>query len=138
MSVLLLRLEGPFQAWSTQHDIKERQTGWEPSKSGVIGLLCAALGKPHDENHSENQGKPTLAQLGDLRMGVRVDRQGTPLRDFHTAGKDGYLRASGSRESATVVLTSRWYLADAAFLVAFQSHDDELLNKLDWHLQHPI
>ena len=45
MSTLLLALEGPLQSWGTSSRFSERGSGLEPSKSGVIGLLCAALGR---------------------------------------------------------------------------------------------
>ena len=63
MNTLLLRLAGPMQSWGTQSRFTIRDTGYEPSKSGVIGLLCAALGKPRDESHPDNQGKPMLSTL---------------------------------------------------------------------------
>ncbi len=44
MSTLLLRLAGPMQSWGTQSRFTERDTGREPSKSGVVGLLAAAVG----------------------------------------------------------------------------------------------
>ena len=40
MSTLLLRLAGPMQSWGVQSRFSVRDTGLEPSKSGVIGLLC--------------------------------------------------------------------------------------------------
>ena len=43
MSTLLLRLAGPMQSWGTDSKFDERRTGREPSKSGVIGLVAAAL-----------------------------------------------------------------------------------------------
>ena len=49
MAVLLLRLAGPMQSWGTQSRFTHRDTDLEPSKSGVIGLLCAAMGKPRDD-----------------------------------------------------------------------------------------
>src|SRR5262245_45694114 len=84
MGTLLLRLAGPMQSWGTDSRFSVRDTGLEPSKSGVIGLLCAALGKPRVEQPGD--GQPTLAKLSALRMGVRVDREGVMRRDFHTAG----------------------------------------------------
>ncbi len=48
MSTLLLRLAGPMQSWGVQSRFTIRGTGLEPSKSGVIGLVCAALGRPND------------------------------------------------------------------------------------------
>ena len=46
MAVLLLRLSAPLQAWGTENSKFEiRKTGREPSKSGIVGLLAAALGE---------------------------------------------------------------------------------------------
>jgi CRISPR system Cascade subunit CasD len=41
MSVLLLRLCAPMQAWGIQSRFSVRDSTREPSKSGVIGLLAA-------------------------------------------------------------------------------------------------
>jgi len=135
MSTLLLRLVGPMQAWDVQSNFSYRLTGLEPSKSGVIGLLCAALGKPRDELPND-QRFPTLAELATLKMGVRVDREGQVRRDFQTAGKDGYLKADGDVTNKNVVVSPRWYLADAAFLVGVEG-DVILLQKLHSALQDP-
>ena len=44
-NTLFLRLEGPLQAWGVQESkFVVRRTAEAPTKSGVIGLLCAALG----------------------------------------------------------------------------------------------
>lgn len=137
-STLLLQLDAPMQSWGIQSNFTHRDTGLEPSKSGVIGLLCAALGKPRDEAHPDNLGKPTLKQLAALRMGVRVDREGLVKRDFHTAGKDGFLRAEGTVKIKDVITSERFYLADAAFLVGLESEDNFLLKQIDYRLHHPI
>ena len=84
-STLLFRVEGPMQSWGTQSRFSHRDTGHEPSKSGIIGLVCAALGKPREERPGD--GFPTLRQLTALTMGVRVDREGRVERDYHTAQK---------------------------------------------------
>ena len=49
MATLLLRLQGPMQSWGTTSRFDERDTQLEPSKSGVLGLLCAALGRNRSE-----------------------------------------------------------------------------------------
>ena len=78
MSILLLRLAGPMQSWGIQSRFSVRDTGLEPSRSGVVGLLCCALGRSRDE--------PLDEFLPDkLAMGVRVDREGRMARDWHTA-----------------------------------------------------
>ncbi|MEZ4540218.1 MAG: type I-E CRISPR-associated protein Cas5/CasD, partial [Chloroflexota bacterium] len=70
MVTLLLQCVAPLQAWGTQSNFSVRDTGREPSKSGIVGLLCAALGRPRAE---------PVADLAGLRMGVRVDREGQIL-----------------------------------------------------------
>ncbi len=128
MSVLLLRLSGPLQSWGVQSRFGVRDTGLEPSKSGVVGLVCAALGRPR---------QAPLADLAALRMGVRADQEGRLLRDYQTAGKGGYLRASGELRSDVVIVSNRYYLADARFLAALEG-DDELLARIHAALRRPV
>lgn len=124
---LLLRLAGPMQSWGTQSRFSMRDTGMEPSKSGVIGLLCAALGRPRKDTE-------IVRRLVALRMGVRVDREGVMKKDFHTA-KDVAI-ASGGKSKPTEI-SDRWYLADADFLVGLEDSDAALLRELDHAPQHP-
>ncbi len=128
MPTLLLRCVAPLQAWDTQSNFGVRTTGREPSKSGIIGLLCAALGRPRTE---------PVADLAALKMGVRVDQEGRILRDWHTAGKGGYLKASGSIEQKNLITSTRYYLSDAMFLVGLQSEDTALLSRLHAALRTP-
>ncbi len=110
MSVLLLRLAGPMQSWGTRSRFTHRDTEREPSKSAVIGLLCAALGRPRSA---------PIDDLAGLRMGVRVDCEGRVERDYQTA--QDVLKASGNRAKAGECVTSeRFYLADAVFLVGLE------------------
>lgn len=136
MSTLLLRLAGPMQSWGVQSRFTERDTGLEPSKSGVIGLLCAALGRPRDAQ---------VQDLAELTMGVRVDREGLLKVDYHTAGgthrrgeKSGVARADGSGPSKDPVVSRRYYLADADFLVGLEGEDEEVLRRLDASLAQPV
>lgn len=119
MSVLLFQLSAPMQAWGVQSRFRDRDTGREPSKSGVIGLLCAALGRPRWD---------PLDDLVSLRMGVRVDREGIFRIDYHTAS------LPGSREAT---ISPRAYLSDAAFLVGLQG-DNRMLDRLDSALSRPV
>ncbi len=136
MPVLLLRLAGPMQSWGTQSRFTNRDTGREPSKSGVIGLLCAALGVPRDD-------EAALVPLAALRMGVRVDREGRVARDYHTAGggrlpggRDyGVIKASGAKGDP--VVSDRYYLADAEFLVGLEGTDADLLSRCHCALAAP-
>jgi len=140
MSVLLLRLSGPMQSWGLSSRFTERDTAREPTKSGVIGLLCAALGKPREEE--QDDGQPTLAELASLRMGVRVDREGVVRRDFHTAGGGKWLGTdygvpTADARSRRTVTSNRYYLADAVFLVGLEG-DAELLRRLEKALWSPV
>ena len=128
MSVLLLRLSGPMQSWGVQSRFTVRDTGLEPSKSGVVGLLCAALGRRRHE---------PVDDLTALEMGVRVDREGTMARDYHTSGKGGILKASGKVERKNLVVSTRYYLSDARFLVGLEGDDLDLLTKLYAALRDP-
>ncbi|WP_025745506.1 type I-E CRISPR-associated protein Cas5/CasD [Kallotenue papyrolyticum] len=136
MMTLLLRLQGPLQAWGTQSRFEHRDTGREPSKSGVIGLLCAALGRPR---HAP------VDDLAALRMGVRVDREGLIIREYQTAGgglwrgqRYGVAKADGARGDP--VVSRRFFLADASFLVGLEGDGPEqeaLLRLLDQSLAAP-
>ena len=52
MATLLLRLAAPLQAWGADSKFETRKTNREPTKSGVIGLLAAALGLRRDESEA--------------------------------------------------------------------------------------
>lgn len=142
---LLLRLAGPLQAWGVSSRFSIRETLNEPTKSGVIGLLCAALGWDRAAPTHVVGGQPRpLSELAALRFGVRVVQPGTMRRDYHTAQqvlrakaklKPGRAVASGDLQET--VLSERYYLSDAYFLVGFESEDVELLQALDEALAQP-
>lgn len=144
MTTLLLRLAGPMQSWGTQSRFTQRDTGMEPSKSGIIGLVCAALGMPRDAGDAEHDGRRiALAELAALPMGVRVERAGTVECDYHTAGGTHLLadksRGYGVAQAGGGVRTvesERFYLADADFLVGLEG-DADLLAHLHAALQSP-
>lgn len=124
MTPLTLRiwLAGPLQSWGTSSRFETRGTELAPSKSGVIGMLCAALGRGRD--------KP-VDDLASMRFGVRVERPGAVLRDYHTVGAAddaGVAVASGTRGRG--IQTERFYLQDAAFVAGLESADAALLTEL--------
>jgi CRISPR system Cascade subunit CasD len=122
-TTLLIPLVGPLQAWGLDARFDLRQTAAEPSKSGVLGLCCAALGRDRNE---------PIDDLAALSFGVRIDREGRPTRDFHTA--QNVIGASGS--DLRTVVSNRWYLAEAAFLAGLQG-SRSLLEAIHGALQHP-
>lgn len=112
MATLLIQLAGPMQSWGVTSAYEVRDSAREPSKSGVIGLLCAALGRPRTE---------PVADLSALRLGVRADREGRLAVDYQT------WQAITPRGKMLDRGTSlRHYLADAVFLAGIEGPGDVL------------
>lgn len=135
MATLLLRLAAPLQSWGADSKFEIRKTNREPTKSGVIGLLAAALGLARDDDQA-------LQRLNGLRFAVRVDQEGQLLRDYHTANNPTpdqvwEARSRGKAPRAPYV-TKRYYLSDAIFLVGLESEDEALLQQLQQALAHPV
>jgi CRISPR system Cascade subunit CasD len=121
MDTLLIQLAAPMQSWGVQSLYGDRDTGLEPSKSGVIGLICAALGLERTAD---------LSRYSALRMGVRIDKEGILRHDFQKAA-----RFDDKPKEVTIGL--RHYLADAAFLVGLEG-DLQLLTEIQTALQKPV
>jgi CRISPR system Cascade subunit CasD len=132
MAILLLQLVGPMQSWGTTSRFDQRDTGKEPSKSGVLGLISAALGIDRD-NWEE------LEPLTKLSMAVRHDRPGVLKWDFQTTGcaqTDSMIKANETK-SKEGVTSKRYYLADAAFLIGLEGGDRYLLKSIQEALKNP-
>ena len=132
-----------MQSWGTSSRFTQRDTGTEPSKSGVIGLICAALGKPRREDSSTDGKWPSLATLASLQMGVRTDRAGTVGVDFQTAGGgrfagEEYGVSHVHRGLFGSVMSYRFFLQDASFTVGLFSSDPELLERIHRALANPV
>ena len=114
MTTLLLELAGPQQAWGDSSRFTQRHTRPEPTKSGVVGLLSAALGRRRTD---------PVEDLTGLTFGVRTDQAGRLERDFQTEidWRTGKSRA----------LTHRYYLADARFVAAVSGPRDFLESLTD-------
>lgn len=132
---LLLWLEAPLQAWGHDSRFGRRDTLDFPTRSGVLGLICCALGAGGEQ-------RDLLARLAAGEMHVEAyvptDRDGTPqprpplLRDFHMVGS-GYntedpwesLMVPKTAEGKKAVgggtkMTYRYALQDMAFAVVLQ------------------
>ena len=129
---LLLWFEGPLQSWGVNAKFNRRTTLDFPSRSAVLGILCAALGAGGEQ-------KELLAQFAPLAQTViayaRRDKKGQAapalqLCDFHMVGsgyddKDPWqtLHIPKTSEQKAAVgggtkLTYRYYLQDMAFAAA--------------------
>jgi CRISPR system Cascade subunit CasD len=114
---LPLWLDAPMQSWGVASRFQNRETLLFPSKSGIVGMICAALGLPKG---SERE-RETLPRLAALKLTVwtlpRLNEKGESipiqrLTDFHTVM--GTRLASGESNPHPVV-TRRDYLCDARF-----------------------
>ena len=138
MAILLLRLAAPLQSWGDESKYNSRQTRLEPSKSGVLGLLAAALGLKRD---SDEISSLSMA----LRMGIRVEMPGRIIMDYHIAHPPKYSDTGEVRyeENGRIMMDSdsyvtyRYYLSDACFLVGLESEDNSLLERLEEALRSP-
>lgn len=110
MAVLLIRLAAPMQSWGAGSRYTRRETENAPTKSGVIGMIAAALGIPR---------WGSLERFRGLRFGVRIDQPGTLLSDYHTAKND---------RGEMLPLSRRYYLQDAVFLAGLESEDTRELD----------
>lgn len=126
---LIMRLEGPMQAWGTHTFEDYRPSGLYPTRSGLLGLLGACLGLERSDL-SEQQVLATSVEFT-VRVDSQVERVGgggttaTPkpgvkLPDFHTV-LDAR-KVNGSVNKFPVV-SRREYLYDAAFTVVVGSRD---------------
>ncbi|NED84223.1 type I-E CRISPR-associated protein Cas5/CasD [Streptomyces sp. SID11233] len=132
---MLLRLAGPLQSWGTHSKYLQRDTARFPTRSGVVGMLAAGLGRGR---------QAPLDDLTALSMTVRVDRPGVVLSDYHTVGgglpaDETVITVDGKRrpKNKSTLVSKRHYLADAAFTLALTSDDEELLHSCAGALSDP-
>ena len=131
---LLLWFEAPLQSWGSDSNFDRRDTQDFPTKSGVLGLICSALGAGGEQRaflaefKSLNQ---TVISFGRYERELKQDREPL-LRDFHMVGS-GYdkknpwenllIPKTGDGKPAVgggAKVTLRYYLQDAAFAVAVE------------------
>lgn len=119
---LILRLDGPMQAWGTHTFEDFRPSNLYPTRSGLLGLLAACLGIERSDNTAQAQLAASVKF--DVRVDNTVDRPGrekpaikpgVKLPDFHTVL--GARKVDGTANKFPVV-SRREYLFDATFTVA--------------------
>ncbi|MCL4790038.1 MAG: CRISPR-associated protein Cas5, partial [Verrucomicrobia bacterium] len=69
---LALLLDGPLQSWGHASRFERRTTALHPTRSGVLGLIAAAMGI---NKHAPDEAAQ-LARLADLRFTtVKLDKR---------------------------------------------------------------
>lgn len=89
-----------------------------------FGPVVTAKDMPELSHHIRG-----LVPLTTLRFGVRADKEGVLLKDFHT------VQVPGEKHPE---VSYRYYLSDAVFLVALGSDDKSLLESIASALQKPV
>jgi CRISPR system Cascade subunit CasD len=125
---LILRLDGPMQAWGTHTFEDFRPSNLFPTRSGLLGLLGACLGI----DRRDHSGLEQLA--ASVEFTVRADRavlrpdaeksmpkDAVKLPDFHTVLAARKVDGSANKNP---VVSRREYLFDAAFTVAIGAKPD--------------
>ncbi|MGA9750923.1 MAG: type I-E CRISPR-associated protein Cas5/CasD [Acidobacteriota bacterium] len=137
-NTLFLRLEGPLQAWGANSKFVIRRTMEVPTKSGVLGLVCCAMGL------SRQAAREKLYALDCLALGVRIDRAGTRWWDYHTVGAgyglltaEGKVKRTASTKEIETLVSRREYLCDASFLAVLQGAPG-LISEIKEALDRPV
>jgi CRISPR system Cascade subunit CasD len=132
---VLLWFEAPLQSWGADSKFGRRDTLKFPSKSGVLGLVCSALGAGGEQIDLLARFAPLDMQVISYRKtnskGEKRNKEPL-LRDFQMVGS-GYddsnpwqtLLIPKTAEGKKAVgggskMTYRYYLQDAVFAVALQ------------------
>ena len=122
---LILRLDGPMQAWGTHTFEDFRPSNLFPTRSGLLGLLGACLGiERGDQSGLEQLAESVEFTVRSDRAVFRLGKEVEPiskafikLPDFHTVLD---ARKVDGTVNKNPVVSWREYLFDAAFTVAIR------------------
>jgi CRISPR system Cascade subunit CasD len=126
-----------MQSWGHASRFERRTTALHPTRSGIIGLIAAAMGinkYAEDENLARFDAiRCTMVTLPRIRQrsGERFMQR---MLDYHTV--TGIRRASGKVDEDATVQTYRHYLLDARFGVLLEGPGD-LLKEIECALADP-
>lgn len=113
-----MKFAGPLQAWGAESRYSERKTRHEPTKSGVVGLLAAALGRRRSD---------PVDDLAAMPLFVRTDQPGHYEKDFQTARQRKFNKVTQRWEPAqSLPLSNRYYLSDAIFIIGLEVPAEQL------------
>lgn len=127
MKTILLKLYGPLQSWGTDSFFEIRRTDLYPSKSAIIGIICACYGYRREDFFD-------LEKFNSLKISVRIDQQGNLNRDYHIAT---YFKTTNGKDKAITNVTNRYYLEDAIFVISISHEDDRFINEIFSRLKNP-
>lgn len=138
MKYLSLWFESPLQSWGADSKFSLRTSFTFPTKSGIAGIILAAMGKGGEEKEfleSFSQWQETAFSFGAEES--KKDSESLLLTDFHMIGsgynskdtwqnmmipkkRDGSVPASADGNTGGVKLTYRQFLQNAFFGVIME------------------
>lgn len=139
--ILALRLSGVLQSWGYNSEYTYRNSGLFPTKSAILGLVCAAKGlkrgslKEHNFLETISDCPMTAISLPRLRT---IGTKSWPnhvrrIVDLQTIEKT---KTASGKPNPNAVMTYRQYLCDADF-IALLEVDDILAEDLQDKLSNP-
>ncbi len=151
MSYLAIWLEGPLQSWGFDSCFGRRDTLDFPTRSGVMGLFCCALGASGEQKELlARWSEPSMKVLAYDRMKQGVAAERLPLlQDFHMVGSDydstdpwenlfiPKTELGKNQVGTGAKITHRHYIQDMAFGVIFEGNAI-LLSEMAAALQEPV
>lgn len=115
---LALWLDGPLQSWGFESRFELRRTALFPTKSGVLGLICAAVGAPKGSAREREVlggfASPGMVAVRLPRVAGKQELFVRRLTDFQTIRNARMAKNSNARRN---VRTWRDYVMDARFIV---------------------
>ncbi len=114
----VMYLKGPLQSWGIGSKFDKRTTNPFPTKSGIVGMVCAALGIDRADEKSisrVSKNKMTVVCFGDDNLEKR-------LIDYQTVS--GVPRVDGSKSGP--VQLYKEYLIDTSFGIIIEGSEDGL------------
>lgn len=133
---LALLFDAPLQSWGYQSKFDRRTTASFPTRSGILGMICAAMGIDREDAIS-------LSQFSDVTINVYTLNQKGRMVDYHTVGaaydkktQKQYIVPKANGGTGQTVVTYREYLQDATFGV-FLSGAKNIIEEIEAALRYP-
>lgn len=115
MYTLTFTLTAPTMRFSAQQTYNNKPTLPYPTKSSIVGLVAASLGRRRGEN---------IDDLANMRMGVAVLNKPHTFIDFQTMGY------ANMTQTTRMPIQRKQYLSDCKFQIALESDNESLLESI--------
>ncbi|MCX6923144.1 MAG: type I-E CRISPR-associated protein Cas5/CasD [Verrucomicrobia bacterium] len=115
---LALWLDGPLQSWGLESRFERRRTALFPTKSGVLGLICAAMGVAKGSGREHEVlaafASPGMVAVRLPRLAGKQELSVRRLTDYHMILNN---RGANDPKLRGGVRTWRDYVLEARFIV---------------------